>query len=400
MINNQNNSQKTICPVCNAANITVLVEVLQSPIHCNLLWSTRQQAIQAPRGDIRLGFCQDCGHIFNLAFNPKLMEYAPAYENSLHFSPRFQSYTESLAAGLIDRYDLHSKDIIDIGCGQGDFLKLLCQLGANRGLGFDPSYTSDQNAGTSPEHITFIQDFYSERYANYQADLICCRHVLEHIQYPRDFLNSIRHSIGNCLDTALFFEVPNVLFTLRDLGIWDLIYEHCSYFSANSLSHLFTSLGFDVRNLTETYKGQFLCVEALPRTGLANSSADHQNNLNRVTDFAPAFVGKYQSTVESWRRSLKQMTQARQRVVVWGSGSKGVTFLNTLQIQEQIAYVVDINPRKHGMYTAGTGQQIVPPEFLRNYQPDVIIIMNSIYQQEIQQIVEKLDLAPKFMCAS
>jgi hypothetical protein len=46
--------------------------------------------------------------------------------------------------------------------------------------------------------------------------------------------------------------------------------------------------------------------------------------------------------------------------------------------------VVDINPRKHGMYVPGSGQQIVPPEFLKEYRPDAVIVMNSIYRNEIR----------------
>jgi hypothetical protein len=35
------------------------------------------------------------------------------------------------------------------------------------------------------------------------------------------------------------------------------------------------------------------------------------------------------------------------------------------------------------MYLAGTGHRIVAPEFLRQYRPDVVIAMNSIYLTEI-----------------
>jgi hypothetical protein len=86
------------------------------------------------------------------------------------------------------------------------------------------------------------------------------------------------------------------------------------------------------------------------------------------------------------------MVQAGQRTVVWGGGSKGVTFLNTLKIQDQIEYVVDINPRKQGMYIAGTGQRIVSPEFLQDYQPDALIVVNPIYQGEVQQLAGILGL--------
>jgi SAM-dependent methyltransferase len=344
-----------------------------------------------------LGFCRDCGHIFNLVFNPELMEYSQAYENSLHFSPRFQSYAESLAAQLIERYDLRGKDIIEIGSGQGDFLRLLCEIGENQGIGFDPSYVPEQDASPASERITFIQDFYSERYADYAADLICCRHVLEHVQSPREFLGTLRRSTEHRSDTIVFFEVPNVLFTLRELGIWDLIYEHPSYFSPGSLSRLFQSCRFDVYALVETYEGQFLSIEARPGQGEMQMARDPGDNLEEMRAYAEDFAAKYRGKLNTWEQRLERMARAGQRSVVWGAGSKGVTFLNTFKTHTLIKHAVDINPRKHEMYVAGTGQKIVPPGFLRDYQPDVVIVMNPIYESEIRRFTQRIGVTPEFI---
>jgi 2-polyprenyl-3-methyl-5-hydroxy-6-metoxy-1,4-benzoquinol methylase len=367
------------------------------PVHCNILWSTRREAIHAPKGDLQLGFCQRCGHILNLAFDPELITYTQTYENSLHFSPRFQSYAESLANRLIKQYELYGKDIIEIGCGQGDFLKLLCQLGGNRGVGFDPSYVPELDEILAENHITIIRDFYSERFAHYEADLICSRHVLEHIQFPQSFLASVRRSIGDRSHTLVFFEVPNVLFTLQDMGIWDLIYEHCSYFSRNSLSYLLNTQGFEVINQTEVFEGQYLCIESLPRKGHHSFIVENDGNLERLKSHVTTFADNYRERVAVWQKKFEQFADAGHRVVIWGGGSKGVTFLNTLGFQEQVEYVVDINPRKHGKYVAGTGQQIVPPEHLQNYQPEVVIVMNPIYYNEIQQNLLRLGITPQLL---
>jgi FlaA1/EpsC-like NDP-sugar epimerase len=93
------------------------------------------------------------------------------------------------------------------------------------------------------------------------------------------------------------------------------------------------------------------------------------------------------------------MVRTGQRAVVWGAGSKGVTFLNALQARDPIGHVVDINPRKQGMYVAGTGQQIVAPEFLKEARPDVVIVMNPVYEDEIRRWVGELGLTPDLICA-
>lgn len=390
-------SPKSACPICDSPDAAIFVEISQIPVHCNLLWKTRRDALRTPKGDIRLGFCRQCGHIFNVAFNPDLMHYEQDYENSLHYSQRFQEYARSIAANLIARYDLHDKDIISIGCGRGDFLVLLCELGGNRGVGFDPSYTIKRASEDGQKGITFVQDFYSERYVDYKADLVCCRHVLEHIHRPRDFLTTIRRTIGDRLETVVFFEVPNVNFTLRDLGIWDLIYEHCSYFSAGSLTRLFDSCGFAVRNCSEVFEGQFLSVEAVPIKDSTVAQSGQWDGLAKMARDVAAFAERYQNKVSAWRRELEKIVSAGKRAVVWGAGSKGVTFLNIIQNSHQIEYVVDINPIKQGKYIAGTGQQIIPPENLLDYQPDIVLVMNPIYLEEIRRSTQRLGLSAELI---
>ena len=128
------NEQTIVCPICHSSDVIVFFELDQVPTHCNVLYPGRTEAVAAQRGNIRLGFCQEGGHIFNSAFDPELMHYTQRYENSLHFSPRFQRYAQELVTDLTQRYDLHNKVIIDVGCGKGDFLRMIAGEGNNRGI--------------------------------------------------------------------------------------------------------------------------------------------------------------------------------------------------------------------------------------------------------------------------
>jgi len=330
--------------------------------------------------------------IYNLAFDPNRMKYTEAYENSLHYSLSFQKYAQELATRLIEKYHLHGKDIIEIGCGNGEFLSMLCEGGRNRGFGFDPSYDGSKQSRAT-ENITFIRDFYSEAYGEYTADLICCRQVLEHIQHPGDFLRQIRHAIGNRTNTVVFFEVPNVLYTLDDLGIWDIIYEHCSYYSTPSLTRIFQETGFAVLQAYPAFGGQFLCLEASPAVAGCYGSMGSAEDLGQLSTFVSTFGENYWNKIKTWNENLGRLLEKGGRVVVWGAGSKGVTFLNTVKAADQIRYVVDINPHKQGMYVAGTGQQIVSPEFLRTFQTDTVLVMNPVYKAEILALLTRFNVA-------
>jgi SAM-dependent methyltransferase len=376
------------------------VHIENVPTHCNVLWPTREAALKAHRGTITLAFCEACGHVFNRAFDPKVMEYTQAYENSLHFSPRFQQYADALAARLVERYGIRNTDVIDVGCGKGDFLAMVCEHGNNRGFGFDPSYVPENMAPDKAARMTIVQDFYSTKYSGTKADLITCRHVLEHIQHPRDFVNNVRATVGDRVKTIVFFEVPNVMYTLKDLGIWDLIYEHCSYFTVPSLREVFRACGFNVKELHELYEGQFLGIDTVATTEPAQGFDPATGpDVRLVDEYVRKFADEYAAKVKLWKGRLDEWTGKGKKVAVWGGGSKGVTFLNVLQPGTTVGCMVDINPRKQGMFVSGTGQAVVGPQDLVGYKPDVVVIMNPVYKEEITRQLEALGLRPEVLVA-
>jgi SAM-dependent methyltransferase len=390
-------TEHAICPVCGAPEIEVFFTLSETPVLIGDLWPTKETARNCAKGPIELGFCQHCGFIWNLAFDPSRLEYSQAYDNSLHFSPCYSEYAQSTASQLIDRYDLHHKRIVEIGCGKGDFLILLCQQGDNSGTGFDPSYEAREIEPDIAERVTFVQAMYSEQYADIHSDFLCSRYVFEHIQKPAEFLRMIRRSLGDRSETIVYFEVPNVYLILRNLSVWDIIYEHCSYFSPGSLAYVFEACDFTVLNIAETFSKQFIGIEAAPEPHTSSSSFNRAADLENLTQDVAAFVQKLDQTMQMWQQRLESFKAQKQRVVIWGAGAKGVGFLSMLQVYEQIVYAVDINPHKHGRFLAGTGQEIVPPGFLREYQPDVVIVMNPVYQQEIEESITAMGITPEIL---
>ena len=139
------NPTEIICHSCGVHGVSIFCEFRSVPVHSVLLMPTREIAVNFPKGDVELGFCQNCGFVFNTAFDPGMHEYSSKYEETQGFSPTFNAFHRRLATRLIERYDLHHKNIIEIGCGKGEFLTLLCEMGENRGVGFDPSYINHPN---------------------------------------------------------------------------------------------------------------------------------------------------------------------------------------------------------------------------------------------------------------
>jgi len=221
--------------------------------------------------------------------------------------------------------------------------------------------------------------------------------TLEHIPDVGDFIATVRRSIGENRDAIVFFQIPNARYVLGDIAFWDIYYEHCSYFTKGSLARLFRANGFEVDDLWTVYDDQYLMIEARPANGLATAEPlpDEESPV-QTRELVDYFVEHYEAKRDKWRRELARLKAAGQKVVLWGGGSKGVAFLTTLnQSLDDIAYAVDINPIKTGTFMAGTGQEIVAPSFLKEYRPDMVIIMNPVYRDEISRDLAAMDLAPE-----
>lgn len=385
------------CPVCAAESGEMFFGLRDQPVLIGSLWPDVDSARSCRKGDIDLAFCPECGFVWNTQFDPARIDYDQQYDNSLHFSPTFQDYTKGLVARLVKTYGLHGKTIVDIGCGKGDFLVMLCEAGGNAGHGFDPSYDGARPQSPTADRIVWSTEYYSEEHARIPADLIASRFVYEHIPNPNAFLGMVHRSISDPGRSVVFFEVPNIDLIVRQGSVWDIIYEHCSYFGPESLTRSFAECGFEVLRVEETYGRQFLTIEARANPEGKGNPGPRTGDLEGLRRQVAAFRDAEAAKREAWQARLDLWRREGRSVAAWGAGAKAVGFLNMLQDRETITRVVDINPFKHGKHLSGTGQQIVSPEALATVPPDTVVLMNPIYRDEISKQLANLGLTPELV---
>lgn len=381
-------SKPRSCPVCGTTVTERFVRLKQVPVNCSALCHTRGQAETTARADIELAICRSCGMIFNATFDGSLIEYNLAYENTLSYSPAFRLYAEELAKRLVTSHGLQDKDILEIGCGHGEFLDRLCELGHNRGVGFDPSASSRQMAGL-PE---IVPTLFAPESKPSPVDFVACRHVLEHIEAPQELLFAVRRSLSK-RSGSLYFEVPNADSVLDGPSTWDVIYPHCAYYTAPSLRYLFQSSGFEVTRIQTTYGGQFLGIDAIISDRDPSVRPDPKAAVG-VSRLADRFEARLRESIFRWSRFIEYASVEGRRVVLWGAGAKSVTFLNVIPGAERILAVVDLNPRKHGTFVPGTAHPVIPAVGLADYDPDIVIVLNPLYQAEIERSLSQLVINP------
>ncbi len=390
---------RNACPACASRALSCVATVSDVPSNSCLMLDTEAEAIAFPRGDIDLALCGDCGFIFNRAFDPALCEYSDRYEPTQAYSPTFNRFHRDLAARLAARAELAGRTVVEVGCGQGEFLHLLCDLTGAAGIGFDPCLDRRREdvvrdrAGT----VRLLGEFFADAsIGGLSADLLVCKMTLEHIPAAGRFA-ALAAAVARQSPAGMrvFIQIPDSDRILRDCAFEDIYYEHCNYFTEPSLRALFARHGFRTEEVYSEYGGQYLAILARYEGHVA--TAPDAAAMARLRDLVGGFRTALAAKVESWRGSVAERRARGQRIVLWGSGSKGVSFLSAIGQDAAVSHVVDINPHRQGRFMVGSGHPIIGPEALRTLRPDTVIVMNAVYVPEIEALLAGMGLRPEVL---
>jgi SAM-dependent methyltransferase len=365
------------CPCCQGDNLFSILHRQAVPVHQNLLMPDRHAALDVMRGELDMQACRRYGFVFNATFDPSLLQYGESYDNRQTCSDTFMHHVDALVHHLLEQRNVNHCRIVEVGCGQGDFVERLVREGTgNSGFGFDPSYRgSDSRLGGK---LHFYRSYYGPDAAHIKADVVVCRHVIEHVPEPLVLLQAVREALKDSGQARIYFETPCVDWILENSVVWDFFYEHCSLFSASSLRNAFETAGFVVDEVRHVFEGQYLWIEARVAEDLNDALPSPGRTLSLGKAYAahePALIGKWQQVIEAAATNGK--------VGLWGAGAKGSTFANLIDPDCYLLdCVVDLNPNKQGKYIAGTGHPIVDCRELGERGVSSVILMNPNYRDE------------------
>ena len=120
--------------------------------------------------------------------------------------------------------------IVDIGCGSGDFLKVISEYDQQRRLfGFDFSETAVERCRSIIPDGEFIKgDVYATGYQDNQFDTVLCIEVLEHLENPESVLKELARICAE--DGLIIISIPN--------GAFDSYIGHLNFWSENDFKTL------------------------------------------------------------------------------------------------------------------------------------------------------------------
>lgn len=383
------------CKLCGSSDTFDFFQLPPVPTQDGIMCASEAAAMDVVKGEIDLRFCKQCGFIRNEGYDPNKISFDD-YDFSNDHSPIFKTYVTELCDRLIEQYELKGKTIIDIGSGDGVFLKTICEKGGNKGIGIDPGFDIKKIKNATIAEVSFIREYYSEKHRNLKPDFIACRLMLDLLEDQSNFLKMLRKNLDNCPSTIIYFEVPNAIYTFKDRVIWNVVYEHGAWYTPDSFAYQFELCGFEVLNVAPCWNDEFLGIEVRPKLLNEKINLPDPENIKQLGTTIQAFNTDFQKIIHKCKTKIEHIQKTNIKTIAWGAGARAVTFFNLFDIKKEVPFIIDINDKRHDKYLPGSGQKIVAPEFILNYQPSLVIITNPTYAKEIKAHIFKLDLYPDF----
>ena len=313
------------------------------------------------------------------------MSYDHNYNNDVMSSGYYLRHLEMMADRALSSVP-EDQDIryLEVGCGEGDFLKLVCERSRGRvatAVGFDPSFSG---SATLPGGAVIHRKMFTADQVEAlprKFNVICSRHTIEHIPDGRSFLGSLAAMMT--AKGTLLIETPDADWILRNTAVQDFFYEHCSIHTPCSIMTLLQQHGL-LGVVERVYGDQYLWVTAHAASSAGNKAAT--SGSRKVDhDLGPNYVEKRDEMLRHWTSHMQRQAK-KGPVALWGAASKGVTFSLLINNGNEalINCAIDLNEAKQGSFMPVTGVEILSPSQAKERGVRSIVVMNPNYEDEIR----------------
>jgi SAM-dependent methyltransferase len=374
------NAQAVACPICAAGKPELLDARPHVPIAQNLMYRSRDAALNCPQGRLQMVRCMQCGFAWNAAFDQALLTYDADYENDQSISPAFDRHLVDVAEAIGGWLEPDATlSVVEVGCGQGYFLHRLADAFGTRLeklVGFDPAF---RQGSPIPPQARVVPELFNEatcRKTDLVPDLIVTRHVIEHVPDPLAFLGAIREVAR--IGTVIAVETPNLQWILDGAVAHDFYYEHCSLFDRDSLRLAMEVSGFEDIETSDRLGGQYLL--ALGRAGEMRRSPDRASRPDNVD-----YPTRRAAFVDRWRRTFAKDQEDGEKIALWGGASKGVTLALLVGDCATRLTAIDINPARDGSFMPVSGVPVILPEKAQHERITKAYVVNPAYVEEVEQ---------------
>lgn len=364
---------------CIACGFHVTHEIYHNsdqPLSVLHLPRSHEEARDALKFPMNFRACANCGHIFNVDFDYYKVPYEDNSNLMYNNAHAWKQYMQELADELVETHNAKGKTLVDIGCGDGGFLALLLgeELG-NRCIGFEPGVEA-HNA--RKRGLEVYKDYFAPQrdLKRLRPDFLICRHVIEHLAEPLQFVSDIAFWCNTYEVFPIFVaEVPRIDEAVRQRRVNDYLYEHPSNFTQFSFRNMFEVAGYEALDVRPVYGDEVVVAIVRPKA---------QPRLAEIRRTAEEYRDALKDQDGRVRAELDALRDQGKTIAFWGATGKGAAFLNAFDLfDNSYPVVVDSDYNKVGRFVPRTAQEIRPPEHLLEHPADVIVITTQWRARDI-----------------
>ncbi|MEG2501072.1 MAG: class I SAM-dependent methyltransferase [Oscillospiraceae bacterium] len=324
--------------------------------------------VQKDKG-IKLNLCQ-CSGCGLVQFDCEPVSYYKDVIRAGGFSTTMVELRRAQYKHFIDKCNLKGKKIIEVGCGQGEFLNVLTEFDV-KSYGIENSEKLVQLAkGKGLNVVNAFADFADTALPNQPFDAFLSFNFLEHQPYPNEMLRCIYNNLTEAAYGLV--TVPSLEYILDNEGYYELIRDHIAYYTKESLQFVLEKNGFSVLESTVVNRDTLaVIVQKKPRLHVETLCENYRVLSDELCKFA------------------NDIKASGKKLAVWGASHQGFTLLATTGVSKDVSYIIDSAPFKQGKFAPASHLPIVPPSYFFENPVDTVLIVAPGYTAEITDIIRE-----------
>lgn len=341
-----------------------------------------QEEVKTDQGmTLRLYQCERCGLV---QFDCEPVPYYRDVIRAGGFSTTMTELRRRQYRHMIEAYHLEGKKFLEVGCGRGEFIKVLTEFPVQvYGMEHKPELAALAQA----DGLEVWQEFPDEPdqiFADGQKglfDVFLSFNFLEHQPRPDVMLQAIYHNLAD--DGMGLVTVPALEYILEKGSYYELIRDHIAYYSFGTLRELLEQNGFCVLEEEMINRDTIsMIVKKIP----AGRVSANQPSPDRIS-VEPLLHG-YEITSRELRDMVDGLAAEGKSFAIWGASHQGFTLAATTLLGTAAEYIIDSAPFKQGRFAPASHLPIVPPEYFFEKPVDAILIVAPGYTDEIAGIIQ------------
>ncbi len=329
--------------------------------------------------------CETCGLV---QFDCEPVAYYKDVIRSGGFTTTMVNLRRSQYRHFIEAYHLEGKKLIEVGCGQGEFLSVLSEfpvkaygienreslvrLARERGLAVWKQF-AEKGEVLAPDDGS----------ASGPYDGFLSFNFLEHQPDPVGMLRCIADNLSE--EGVGLITVPSLEYILEHDGYYELIRDHLAYYTFDTLRFTVETAGFQVLEEEMVNRDTLSVIVRKRKQADGQPVSDSQRSAVDVSGL--------KESLDTIGREMGELTEdlndRGKKLVIWGASHQGFTLASTTAVGRFAGYIIDSAPFKQGKYAPASHLPIVAPDHYHTDPADAILIVAPGYTDEIAGIIQE-----------